>query len=281
MKIRRVKKYIGTFFSLAALAVVAVITCYPFLMMIMGSFKEDYEIFTMNPSFFPRDGFNLKFYRKLLAEWPFIRNLLNSVIVTASVTAIGCFFCTLAGFTFAKYRFPFKNGLFLVMLSSMMIPSISLIVPTYLVVRGMGGLNQYWSLILPGSIPAFGIFMIRQFAVSGVPDESLEYARVEGASEWKILMKIAFPMLSPAIFSLAILTFMNTWNDFLWPIIITTKKEMLTVTALLRSIGDASLAGGFGVLLAATTLSTIPMIVLYLLFHKKLIQGILDGMGKE
>jgi ABC-type glycerol-3-phosphate transport system permease component len=109
----------------------------------------------------------------------------------------------------------------------------------------------------------------------------MEYARVEGASEWRIFMHIALPMLTPAIFSLAILTFMNTWNEFLWTIIITTKKEMLTVTALLRSIGDASLNGGFGSLLAATTLSTLPIIALYLIFHQKLIQGILDGMGKE
>lgn len=276
-----ISKITGTGISLLCLCTVIIITCYPFVMMIMGGFKEDYEIFSMTPSIFPRDGFNFKFYRKLFQEWPFIRNLFNSVIVTGSVTAIGGFFCTLAGFTFAKYQFPFKQGLFMVLLSSLMIPNIAMIVPTYLIVRGMGGVNTFWSLILPGSIPAFGIFMIRQFAVSGVPDESLEYARVEGASEWKILLHIAFPMLSPAVFSLAILTFMNTWNDFLWPIIITTKKEMLTVTALLRSIGDASLNGGYGVLLAATTLSTIPMIILYLLFHKKLIQGILEGMGKE
>lgn len=274
-------KILYTGLSLVGLAVVVVVTCYPFLLMVMGSFKEDYEIFSMSPSILPRNGFDFKMYTKLFSEWPFMRNMFNSFVVTVSVTAITCFFCTLAGFTFAKYEFPFKSALFIITLSSIMIPSVATLVPSYLMVRGMGGVNQYWSLIVPGSIPAFGIFMIRQFAIAGVPDEAMEYARVEGASEWRILLSLAFPMLTPAIFSLAILTFMNTWNDFLWPIIITTKKEMLTVTALLRSIGDASLNGGFGSLLAATTLSTLPIIVLYIAFHNKLIEGILEGMGKE
>jgi ABC-type glycerol-3-phosphate transport system permease component len=269
------------FLSAVGFILVAIFTCYPFLLMLAGSFKEDYEIFSFSPTLLPRNGFNFKMYGKLFSEWPFVRNMLNSVVITTSVTVITCFFCTLAGFTFAKYEFPFKSVLFIVMLSSLMIPSTATLVPSYLIVRGMGGVNKFWSMIIPGSIPAFGIFMIRQFAISGVPNEAIEYARVEGASEWRILMRIAFPMLTPVVFSLAVLTFMNTWNEFLWPIIITTRKEMLTVTALLRSIGDASLNGGFGVLLAATTLSAMPIIVLYVLFNKKLIQGILEGMGKE
>jgi ABC-type glycerol-3-phosphate transport system permease component len=277
----RQNKIINCLFSVIALSLTLVITCYPFLLMILGSFKEDYEIFSLSSGLLPRNGFNLKMYSRLFTEWPFLRNMANSVIIVTSVTVITCFFCALAGFTFSKYNFPFRYALFIIMLSSLMIPGIATLVPGYLIVRAMGGVNRYWSLIIPGSIPAFGIFLMRQFSVSGVPDEALEYARVEGASEWRIFIHIAFPMLAPAVFSLAVLTFMNTWNEFLWPIIITTKKEMLTVTALLRSIGDASLNGGFGVLLAATTLSTLPIIVLYLIFHRKLIQNILEGSGKE
>jgi ABC-type glycerol-3-phosphate transport system permease component len=266
--------------SIALLGIVIIITVYPFLLMLMGSFKEDYEIFSLTPAILPRNGFKLTIYKELVDNWPIFRGMLNSIIVSVSATALTCFFCTLAGYTFAKFKFPFKNGLFMFLIASMMIPSVATLVPSYLIVRGLGGVNKYWPLIVPGAVPAFGIFMIRQFAISGVPIDAINYARVEGAKEGTILMKIAFPMLAPGIFSLAILTFMNTWNDFLWPIIITTDREMLTVTALLRSIGDASL-GNYGILLAATTLSTLPVIILYIAFHKQLIKGILEGMGKE
>ncbi len=174
-----------------------------------------------------------------------------------------------------------KNILFLIMLSSMMIPLETRLVPTYLLVRKLGGVNRLWSMIIPNAVPAFGIFMMRQFASGAVPKETMEAARIEGASEGQIIMKVGFPMLKPAIVSLGILTFMNTWNEFLWPIIITTKKEKLTVTALLRSIGDVSMNGNYGVLLAAATLSALPIMVIYLIFHNQMINGILEGSGKE
>lgn len=274
------KKRLYTVFSVVGLGIVIVVTVYPFLLMLMGSFKEDYEIFSLTPSILPRNGFQLTIYKELIENWPIFRGMFNSIVVTVSATALTSFFCTIAGYTFAKYKFPFKNVLFMILIASMMIPSVATLVPTYLIVRGLGGVNKYWPLIVPGAVPAFGIFMMRQFAMAGVPMDAIQYARVEGAREGTILMKIAFPMLAPGIFSLAILTFMNTWNDFLWPIIITTDRSMLTVTALLRSIGDATL-GNFGILLAATTLSTLPIIILYIAFHKQLIKGILEGMGKE
>ncbi len=281
MKSMRASRIVYSAVSIVALLAVILVMCYPFAMMISGSFKQDYEIFSRRITLIPQQGFHLQMYHLLFENWPFCRNMLNSVVVSVLSTMLTCFFCTLAGYTFAKYEFPFKNGLFLVMIASMMIPSVANIVPAYLIVRGLGGLNKLWALIVPGCVPAFGVFMMRQFAGTGVPLDAIEYARVEGASESRILMRIAFPMLSPGIFSLAILTFMNSWNDFLWPIIMATKKEMLTVTALLRSIGDTSLNGNFGVLLAATTLSTMPIILFYLIFHKQLIRGILEGMGKE
>lgn len=269
------------FLSLLLLFAVIIITCFPFLMMFMGSFKEDYEIFSLSPAIFPAGGFHLRMYRLLFANWPFFTNMMNSVLVAVSTTALACFFCTAAGFAFAKYQFPYKHVLFVVMLSSLMIPLETRLVPTYLLVKRLGGGNHLWSMILPNAVPAFGIFMMRQFASGSVPLETMESARIEGATEHQILMRIGFPMLKPAIVSLGILTFMNTWNEFLWPIIITTKKEKLTVTALLRSIGDVSMNGNYGVLLAAATLSVLPILVLYLMFHNQMIDGIIEGTGKE
>lgn len=267
--------------SAILLIMVIMITCFPFLMMFMGSFKEDYEIFSLNQTVFPRNGFRPDSYRILFNNWPFWRNMWNSVCVSGCMTILTCFFCTLAGYTFAKYKFPFKNGLFLLMLTSMMMPNETKLIPMYLLVRSMGGVNTLWAMIIPGCIPAFGIFMMRQFASGAVPKETMEACRIEGATEWQIFTHIGFLMLKPAIVSLGILTFMNSWNEFLWPIIITSKKEMLTVTALLRSIGDVTLNGGYGTMLAAATLSALPIMILYLIFHQQMIDGILEGSGKE
>ncbi len=276
-KIRRLAFWI---LSILFLLVFIVICCFPFVLMLTGSFKEDYEIFTLAPKLLPRN-FSLDKYHELFRQWPFISAMCNSIIVTIVTTAGACFFCTIAGFTFAKYRFPGKNLLFMLVLSTLMLPLETRLVPTYLLFRAMGGVNQLWSLILPGLVPAFGIFMLRSFAVNGVPTETMEAARIEGATETKILFRIAFPMLAPAIFSLAVLIFMNTWNDFLWPIIIISRRERLTVTALLRSIGDVSMNGGYGILLAATTLSVLPILIIYFIFNKQMVKGIIDGSGKE
>jgi ABC-type glycerol-3-phosphate transport system permease component len=169
----------------------------------------------------------------------------------------------------------------MVVLASMMMPGETRLVPTYLLFRSLGGVNQLWSLIVPGLVPAFGVFMLRQFAVGAVPNEIMESARLEGSGEYQILWYLGFPMMAPAIFSFAILTFMNVWNDFLWPIIIISDRKLLTVTALLRSIGDSSLNGNHGMLLAATTLSALPIILLYTVFNQRLIGGIMEGTGKE
>lgn len=274
------KKRILAILSIILLLIIVCITCFPFLMMVMGSFKEDYEIFSLTPKILPENGFHLKMYKMLFANWPFFKNLWNSVVVTVITTVLACVFCTMAGVTFAKYDFPFKNVLFVIMLSSLMIPLETRLVPTYMLVRSMNGVNKMWSLIIINAIPAFGIFMMRQFAAGALPTETMESARIDGATEFQILIKLAFPMLRPAIVSLAILTFMNTWNDFLWPIVITTKKENLTVTALLRSIGDSSMNGNYGMLLAASTLSVLPILILYLFFHKQMVNGIVEGAVK-
>ncbi len=267
--------------SLLLLVLIIAVSCFPFVLMFFGSFKEDYEIFTLSPKLLPQNGFSLAKYYQLFASWPFGRAMMNSIVVAVATTAGACFFCTLSGFTFAKYRFPGKNLLFVLVLATLMLPLETRLVPTYMLFRGIGGADKLWSLILPGLTPAFGVFMMRQFASNGVPTETMEAARIEGASETHILSRIAFPMLAPGIFSLAILTFMNTWNDFLWPIIIMNRKENLTVTAMLRSIGDVSMNGGYGILLAAVTLSALPILVMYMAFNKQLVKGIVEGSGKE
>ncbi len=267
-------------FYLVLWSLVAV-TVIPFLFMILGGFKENYEVLTIRPRLLPQEGFDFRKYEALLDYWPFVRNLFNSVVVSVLRTIAAIFFCGLAGFTFAKYRFPGRGFLFIVLLSSMMVPIASRLVPSYLLIRSLGGINSYWALIVPEMVPAFGVFMVRQYAYSGVPDEMMEAARIEGAREWQIVTRVAFPMLSPILISLAILTFMAAWNEFLWPLVVVTRRQMFTVTVALRSLSDVSLQADYGIILAAATLSALPILVMYGFTHRQMIRGILEGSGKE
>lgn len=256
-------------------------TVIPFVFMVLGGFKENYEILTIRPRLLPQEGFNFRKYVALADYWPFVRNLYNSLVVSALTTIAACFFTGMAGYTFAKFTFPGRDVLFIVLLSSMMVPVASRLVPSYLLIKALGGVNRYWALIVPGMIPAFGVFMVRQYAQSGVPDEMLEAARIEGARESQIVTRVGFPMMSPILISLAILTFMASWNEFLWPLVVITRREMLTVTVALRSLSDSSLQTDYGIILAAATLSALPILVVYGFTHRQMIRGILEGSGKE
>ena len=264
----------------AAMGIVVVICVFPVLWSCVISVKSVGEkvsgfsaLAIQNPT--------LANYARLFQLVPIGQQLGNSVFTAVVGTVTTLFFCALAGFAFAKYQFPYRDALFYFVVATMTIPAEVGAVPLFLIMKEVGLINSLWSLILPGLTPAFGVFMMRQFASNGVPTETMEAARIEGASETHILFRIAFPMLAPGIFSLAILTFMNTWNDFLWPIIIMNRKENLTVTAMLRSIGDVSMNGGYGILLAAVTLSALPILIMYMAFNKQLVKGIVEGSGKE
>lgn len=262
---------------------VIIITVVPFLMMFLGSFKSNYEIMTLRPRLLPQNGFNFLKYDALFDTWPFFRNIVNSFFISGTVTLIACFLSALIGFVFAKYKFPGRTVFFVILLSSMMIPLESRLVPSYILIRALGGINRYWALIVPQLVPtvAFGVFMMRQYVYSGVPIEFLEAARIEGASESQIFIKIGLPILKPALISLAILTFMNIWNEFLWTLVVVTKKELYTVTVALQSLSDVSLQVDYGIVFAAATVSALPILVIYILTHKKMTEGMLEGGGKE
>jgi len=262
------------------LIVLVIITITPFLLMFLGGFKENYEIMNLHPKLLPAEGFDFRKYKALFDEWPFTRNILNSLFITTTTTIGGCFFCALAGFTFAKYKFPGRDKLFVILLASMMVPLASRLVPTYILIRSLGGMNKYWSLIVPGLVPAFGVFLMRQYAYSGIPDSIIEAAKIEGASEWQIFMRIGLPIMKPTIVALAILIYMGSWNSFLWPLVVVTKKEMFTVTVALRALADTSLMANYGVILAAATLGVLPIILIFIIFFKKMSKGTLEGFNK-
>ena len=185
----------------------------PLVMMVLSAFKPTAEILRVPPTFLPGDT-TLDNFRTVLSEAPYGTWYRNSLVVASAVTAIAVFTSAVGGYIFAKFEFPLKQPLFILILITLMIPFPVLLIPNYIIANRLGVLNSLWALILPGMVSAFGIFLIRQFA-GGIPRDLIEAARLDGASEWAIFGRIVLPLLRPALAALGVFTFLASWNDYL------------------------------------------------------------------
>lgn len=273
---RRASKLIrlGTY-VIMLMVTVAMIT--PFLWMISSSIKTLAEIFRYPPTIIPANP-TIEGYVKLFRQFPFARNMLNSAYIAAAYTVLAVFFCTLGGFGFAKYSFRGATVLFAILLGSMFIPFEVTMIPLYVVFRNIGWIDSHRGLIIPGVANAFGIFFMRQ-SISSVPDELLDAARVDGCSEFRIFFNIIMPIAKPAMASLGIIFFMNSWNSFLWPLVLLQRPEMMTVTVALRSLQDP-IRTPFDQIMAGSTLSTLPLILAFLFLQRYFMEGITAGAIK-
>ena len=204
--------------------------------------------------------------------------MLNSLVVALAVTAWHIFFDTMAGYAFAKRRFPLRNVLFWIILSTLMIPIHVTIIPLYIVTRQLGLLDSLLALILPGTATAFGIFLMRQY-IQTLPSELEDAARIDGCGEFGVFWHVILPLSKPAMAALAIFTFVRHWNDFLWPLIALHKPQNYTLT-----VGVANLQGEFmtdwGIIFAGAALAALPMIAFFLLFQKYFLDGVRMGAVK-
>jgi multiple sugar transport system permease protein len=202
----------------------------------------------------------------------------NSIIVATAITAWHCFFDTLAGYAFAKKRFPGRDVMFWTLLSTLMIPIHVTLIPLYLVTRRLGLTDNLLALILPGTASVFGIFLMRQY-IQTLPSELEDAARIDGATEFGVFWHVIFPLTKPAIAALAIFTFVRYWNDFLWPLIAMNQPQNYTLT-----VGVANLQGEFmtdwGIIFAGASLAALPMIIFFLLFQKYFLEGVRMGAIK-
>lgn len=253
------------------------ITAIPFLYTISSSFKPQYEIFTFPIQWLPKEIY-WDNYVKLFGETLFVRWFLNTAFVAISRTLLSIFLCTLAGFAFAKYEFPFKRVLFMIVLASFTIPFEVLLVPLYKMVITWGWMNSYTVMIVPFAASAFGIFLARQYALA-IPTELLEAARIDGANEFTIFMRIAFPNLKPSLAVMGIIFFQGAWNDFLWPSIVLNDSKMYLINLALPSLrgpyGDQ-----YGLVLAGGVLAVLPMIIMFFTMQRYFIEGIMAGALK-
>lgn len=249
----------------------AAIVLVPFVWMVLGSFKPEMEFFRNPDSLLPVNP-TPQAYFDVWSAIPLGRFFVNTVIFAGGVTIISLFFDSLAAYALARLKFRGQKFLFWVVLLVLMVPFQITLVPLYLTVSQLGWLNTFAGLIVPRATNAFGIFMLRQFFLT-IPRDLDEAARIDGASEFRIYWSIILPLSKPALGALALFHFMFNWNDFLWPLVITTTQDMRTLPA-----GLALFIGSYSVqhtlLLAAATITLLPLLAGFLVAQKQFIQGI-------
>lgn len=249
----------------------------PFLYMVGTSFKPPPEVIAWPPTLIPRNP-TLANYALLRTAAPFGRFFLNSVIMSTSSTLGILVTSTLAGYIFAKFRFPGRTVLFVLLLSTAMVPFETYLIPLYLVAKNLGLINTYVGLFAPYLIMSFGIFLMRQNISATIPDELLDAARIDGCSELRIFGQIVVPLSRSAIAALAIFAFMQGWMAFIWPLIVASERKMYTMEVGL-SIFQQRFTIEYGGITAGSTVSIIPILLIFLLLRRHIIRGItLTGM---
>lgn len=261
----------------------AVIFIFPFLFMLLGSFKTNGEIFSMRILALPQAGFKLTYYVGLFGMSHFGASLLNSAIVSTCFIGLALFFSSLAGFAFAKHNFPGRNWLFVVLLASIMLPAQVTYVPLFILMAKLKWVSTYQALILPRLLQGFGlafsIFLMRQY-MSYVPDEILASARVDGCRDFRLYRSILLPMVKSGMLVVGMIVFMDIWNDFMWPLIAVSKLEMYTVSLNISRLFGTQREVEWGQIMAACFMSSLPLIVIFLVFRKNFISGITAGAFK-
>ena len=274
--------WIGRFFLYAFLILCALIFIFPFYSMFIGSFMSDSALFSRDPQFWPKNGFDIGSYQQLFAEIGFGRPLFNSFYMAFVRTIGSLFFCSLAGFVFAKRHFPGRDRLFVFMLITMMIPGQITLIPWYLLMmQTFKWGDTYWPFWLPEWAYAFGIFWMRQYIASTIPDEMLEAASMDGATLFGTFWRIVLPLIAPGMAVLGILNFVEGFNQFLGPLLILTDPEMITAPLALANFkGTTVIAPRYSLMFAGSTLATLPLIAVYFAFQKQLVSGIMSGAVK-
>jgi multiple sugar transport system permease protein len=255
----------------AVLVISALFMIVPFLWMLSTSLKVDQYVLTMPPQFIPRP-LTLDSYVRLAELFPIERMFLNSTLVATLTTVGQLVTCSMAAYAFARMRFKGSNSLFLVYLATLMIPFQVTITPLFILMRYLGWINTYQGLILPGVFSAFGTFLLRQFFLT-IPRELEEAAFMDGASRWTVYRRIILPVAKPALATLGVFSFMESWNAFLWPLFVVRDMELMTLP-----VGLATLHGRWltewNLVMAGTVITVVPMLAVYLLAQQYFVRGV-------
>ena len=272
---RRDEPGIGTYLLLI---VVVLVSIFPFYWMFVVASNDTSAMSQLPPKLTPGPNF-VRNARAVFDNVPFWRALGNSFVVAGSITASVLFFCTLAGFAFSKLRFRGRGALFVGVVATMMVPIQLGIIPLYMIVADLGWANELKAVVVPMMVTAFGVFWMRQYIDEAIPDELLDAATVDGASTFKTFWRIVVPMVRPAAAVLGLLTFMQAWNDFFWPLVVLTQPDKHTVQIALQQLNNAYYQD-YGMVMAGTFLGTLPVIAMFVLFGRQIVGGIMEGALK-
>ncbi|RKN39766.1 carbohydrate ABC transporter permease [Streptomyces hoynatensis] len=260
------------------LTVLALVFVAPMVWAVSGSFKPRGDIFEYPPKLLP-DPATLDNFRSLLSDQPFWHWFAVSVVTAGLGTAVAVFVCAMAGFAFAKYRFAGKRLLFNVMFSSLSVPFAVIVVPLFILVVKSGLSNPWFALTVPWVAPAFGIFMMQQYIIQSIPDEIIEAARIDGAGEFGIFLRVVLPLLRPSLGALAVWQFLQSYNSFMWPLVLISDVDHYTLPLGLNILFRAE-QRQFDLVLPGAVLASVPTILVFLLLRKQLLEGLSTGAVK-
>jgi multiple sugar transport system permease protein len=250
-------------------AVLAILTASPLVWMISAAFKEPGEIF--NSSLIPQHP-TLANFSYVFTQLPFFRYILNTFFIAGTITVAALFFHSMAGFAFARLKFPGRDLIFLSIFSTFLVSLPVIIVPLFILVQRMGMVNNYAGLIIPAIFNAFGIFLLRQFFL-GIPSELQEAAIIDGASYWGIYWNIMLPLSRPILAALAVFFFLVNWNAFIWPLTITTNQDLWVVQVAIASFQN-QYSAAWNYIMAASAIVALPTLILFFFFQRQLVESI-------
>ncbi|MSS13304.1 carbohydrate ABC transporter permease [Bifidobacterium tsurumiense] len=256
----------------AILSIVGIAWVFPFVWMALGSLKTQREILMKPPTLWPKQA-TLSNFAQWFTQLHFGSYFTNSLVVAAVTVAGNMVFCSMVGYALAKMRFAGKNIIFGAVMVTLMVPSVATFVPLFVIISNMGLANTYAALTLPFLCQPIGVFLMRQF-IAGIPDALIEAARVNGAGELRIFFQIILPQCGPPLATLSILTFLSSWNNFLWPLVSAQTEDMYTLPVALSLYSTGQNATNYSVLLAGAVLVIAPILLLFIFLQRYFIQGV-------
>ena len=266
---RSSRRNMGQFIRWALLFGGGILMIMPIVFMVSTSLKFPFEVYNLN--LIPEEP-TIENYTYVLEDGRFYRWFVNSLVISIVTTTSAVFFDALVGYALCKFKFPGRYLVFIAILSTLMIPTEMLVIPWYLMSKSFGWLDTYWGIMFPGVMTAFGTFLMKQFFET-VPDDFLEAARIDGLNEFQIWWQVAMPLVRPALAALAIFVFLGNWTAFIWPLIVTNSVEMYTLPVGLSSFGD-EVDVAWELIMTGAAISTLPTLVVFLIFQRFIIRGV-------
>jgi multiple sugar transport system permease protein len=262
----------------AGLVLLAVPTLLPLLWMLSASLMPAGQALTLPPRWLP-SPVTFEHYASLFARLNLGRAMLNTLLLSSAITAVSLLCNSMAGYAFAKLRFPGRSRLFALLLATLVVPPQVTVLPLFLEVRALGLVNSFGGVLVAAIATVFGIFLVRQFALA-IPDELLDAARLDGASEWRIYWTVVLPLLRPILVTLGAFTFLSAWNDFMWPLVVLTDESKYTLPLAIANLSGEHVQDT-ELMMAGAVVTVVPVLLLFLAVQKQYVAGILMGGVKE